>query len=526
MVWSHEGQGTLAQRWAIGLVLAFSVFFRVYGLGDRLLWHDELATRVFAAGYTVEEWKKALYTGEIFDVETVTAYQRHNPSRGVLAATQDLAENDPQHPPLYYVLTRLWVSAWGDALSTLRALSVLISLLALGGIYWLGRELFVALPRAAWTSVAILGLSPFFILYAQEAREYALWTLLIVLSSASLLAAIRRTEAHDPRSARAWAGYSLVTVIALYTSFTSASVILSQLAFLALRERLRPTPVAKRAFLSLAAAALAFVPWLITLLRHFEAFQISMRWSKEIIIPNSAILRILGHNFSRVIVDFWPELESPLSFLVMGLAVLAIALALVFTARRGPRPASFLVLILVLLPIAMLLLPDLVLGGIRSISMRYLTPAWVGVVLALGFALASVDRRGLLSAGLLLVSLASAAHNAPIAAVWTKATSVSLPAVAAEVNQTENALIVGNFERHNPGNLMALSVLLRPGTKMQFLDVQHEEHWVLPRQFSAVYLLSPIPDYRDAMDAREHARSRLILQDHFLDLWKVEPLPH
>ncbi len=259
-------------------------------------------------------------------------------------------------------------------------------------------------------------------------------------------------------------------------------------------------------------------------LRHFDAFQISMRWSKEIIIPVSALLRILGHNFSRTIVDFWPELEAPLSFAVMGLAVALILAALVYLARRAPRSTAPLALLLVVFPIGMLLVPDLLFGGIRSISMRYLTPAWVGVLLALGYFLGTISPPRLgagLGALVLLISLLSTAHNAPEVAVWTKATSVSLPQVAAAVNRTENALIVGNFERHNPGNLMALSTLLRPGTKMQFLDVKKEERWVLPRNFSAVYLLSPIPDYMQAMERREGVRAEKLVEDHFLDLWEI-----
>lgn len=524
MVWVPKGQGRAAL--AIAVVLILGLIFRFYGLGQKLLWHDELATRVFAAGYTVEEWKAALYTGEIFDVAEVQKYQRHNPSRSVAEATRDLAENDPQHPPLYYVLTRIWVSLFGDGLATLRALSACVSLLCWFGMFWLSRELFGS-PRVAWMSVALLSLSPFFVLYAQEAREYALWTLLILLSNAGLMRAIRLTEAGEPlaRVVRAWSFYGLVTVVSLYTSFTTASVILTQLLYLLYRERLRFRRVGQLAFVTLAVSALCFLPWVITLLRHFDAFQISMRWSKEIIIPVSALLRILGHNFSRTIVDFWPELEDPLSFAVMGLAVALILAALAFVARRAPRSSSALALLLVLFPVGMLLIPDLLFGGIRSISMRYLTPAWLGVLLALGYFFGAAAPAARLRAGLgataLLVSLLSTAHNAPVVAVWTKATSVSLPQVAERVNRTPNALLVGNFERHNPGNLMALSVLLRPETKMQFLDVKKEERWVLPRNFSAVYLLSPIPDYMQAMEKREGARAEKLVEDHFLDLWQI-----
>lgn len=39
--------------------------------------------------------------------------------------------------------------------------------------------------------MALIAVSPFHVLYAQEAREYSLWTVTILLSSAALLRAMR-----------------------------------------------------------------------------------------------------------------------------------------------------------------------------------------------------------------------------------------------------------------------------------------------------------------------------------------------
>lgn len=504
----------------LGLCLVLGVVLRLYGLGDKLLWHDELATRVFAAGYTVEEWQRALYDGRIFDVEEALHFQRHNPERSVAAGIRGLAEDDPQHPPLYYVLTRIWVGIFGDDLATLRALSALFGILSIFSVYWWAHELFQDRP-AAGVTVALFAVSPFFVLYAQEAREYALWTLWISLCSACLLVAIRTQRAG------AWALYSALTVLSLYTSFSSASVILAHITFLLWRERLRPTtPVAKASFLSMAAAALVFLPWGYNLFQQWDAFQITMRWSREIIIPNEALLRILGQNISRTIVDFWPELSSPLSFVVMGLAVVLSLVAWVQLLRRGP-PEKVLLLLMFVVPIGMLLGPDLLSGGIRSISMRYLTPAWLALVLAFGLLLSrpGLGWRGL-RALVLATSVASAALNAQQQVVWTKATSVLLPQVAERINAEPRALLVGNRERHSAGNLMALSVLLKPGTQLQWLDAPKEKTWVMPKEVGTIFLFNPIPDYRVAMEAREQVRTKLLLEDHFTQLWVIEPGPH
>lgn len=504
----------------LGLCLALGVGLRFYGLGDKLLWHDELATRVFAAGYTVDEWQKALYGGRIFDVSEALHFQRHNPERSVAAGIRGLAEDDPQHPPLYYVLTRIWVGLFGDALATLRAMSALFGVLTLFSVYWWAWELFR--DRAvAGTSAALLSASPFFVLYAQEAREYALWALWTSLSSACLLMALR-TQRRG-----AWALYSLLTVLSLYTSFSSASVILAHIGFLLWRERLRPTtPVAQASFVSMAAAALVFLPWGYNLYRQWDAFQITMRWSREIIIPQAALLRILGQNTSRTLVDFWPELTTPLSFVVMGLAVTLALVAWVHLLRRGP-PEKVLLLLMFVVPIGMLLGPDLLFGGIRSISMRYLTPAWLALLLVLGFLLSQPAPawRGL-RVLVLMVAFASAALNAEQQVVWTKATSVLLPQVAERINAEPRALLVGNRERHSAGNLMALCRLLKPGTQLQWLDAPKEKAWVMPKDVGTIFLFNPIPDYRMAMEQREQVKTRLLLEDHFTQLWVIEPEPH
>jgi uncharacterized membrane protein len=527
-----DGQRRLLRALLL-IALALGLFFRFYKLEDKLLWHDELATRVFAAGYTVEEWKKALYTGEIFDVSQVTNYQRHNPSRSVAGAVRDLAENDPQHPPLYYVTTRIWVGLFGDGVGTLRALSAICSILGAFALFWLATELFVSPATSgttsrspiAWMSVAIYMLSPFFILYAQEAREYALWIVLILASSAALLRAIRTVEDENTspkKRVAAWALYAGLIVISLYTSFTTASVIISHIVYLLFRERLNiTTRVARYSFCALAAAALAFVPWFLTLLAHYDAFQVSMRWSREIIIPRTALLRILGHNTSRVFLDFWREIIDPLAFVSMFAAVGLVIFALVHLIKNAPQKSVALICALIFVPIGMLLIPDLVFGGIRSISMRYLMPAWLGVVLALAHLL--VNKKYWPAAiPVFALALAGTIRNAPEVSVWTKATSVSLPKVAEAINAAPSALLVGNLERHNPGNLMALSILLKPGTKMQFIDVLMEEHYVLPRNYGTVFMFGSIGDYRKRMEARENASSRLLVEDTFLDLRVID----
>lgn len=513
----------------IASVIVLGVFFRFHDLEGKLLWHDEVATRIFAAGYTIDEWKAELYTGEILDVAAVQRFQRVNPDNSLWDAVRGLARDDPQHPPVYYLLAGVWVKGFGDSIGTLRALSALLSLLGVFGIYWLSRELFAS-RRVAMVSVALFSVSPFFVLYAQEAREYSLWSVLVLLANAALLRAIRLTESPGERPARlfvAWLSYSLLTVLGLYTSFSTASVIIAQIAFIVGRERVRLTRTGLMSVAALSVSALLFLPWAIILYKHWEVFQISMRWSREIIIPRASLVRILALNASRPVLDFWPDLHEPAAYVVILAAVLLIVWSIIVVSRRVPPKTGLLLVALIIIPIALLLLPDLVVGGIRSVSARYITPSWIGVVLALAAFVGRPDILGKIGSrvmfgGLLAVSIASCISNARQEAVWTKGVSTSFPEVARIINASPTPLIVGGIERHSPGNLLALSAILAPQVRMQLLTIELERAYTLPEGIDDIFVMGPMEPLRLRLEAREHVELRLLVEDLFVQLWKVE----
>lgn len=511
----------MPRRALVALAIGLGIFLRFHNLEDMLVWHDEIATRIFAAGYTTEEWQQEIYTGQVLGVADVVKYQHHDPGKSVVDAIVGMARNDPQHPPVYYILARVWVSCFGHDVATLRSLSALLSLLAFPAMFWLCREA-LGSTRAAWAGVALVAVSPFFVLYAQEAREYSLWTVLILFSCAALLRAIRLSEgggASFRQLLTAWASYGLFIVLGLYTSSTTASVIIAHVLTVVIRDRARFLRSSWMCAGTLAIGALFFLPWAMNLLEHFEAFQVSMSWAKVIVIPRGALLRIMAFNTSRTVVDLWHELETPVAWAAMFGAVALVAWAIAWLIRRAPRDGRLLVLVLMLVPIGMLLVPDLLFGGIRSVSTRYMTPVWIGVEVALAGLLCA---RGRWLAVVLALGVASGAWSARQEAVWTKGISRGIPEVARQINQSAAPLVVGNMEQHNPGNLLALANLLGPGSRMQFLRAEMEGGYVLPPQSGDVYLFSPIDEFRRGLEAREHVRTRLLYKDLHLTLWKVE----
>src|SRR5262249_14857567 len=142
--------------------------------------------------------------------EEVLRYQHLQPRDGIGAMLRTMARNDPHHPPLYYTLAWVWARCWDDSTTGLRAVAACFGLLLLPATFWLCVEALRSI-RAAWLGTLFVAVSPVHLLYSQEAREYSLWALMVVISSAALLRAWRRDET------RWWALYGLTTLAGLYS---------------------------------------------------------------------------------------------------------------------------------------------------------------------------------------------------------------------------------------------------------------------------------------------------------------------
>ncbi len=165
------------------------------------------------------------------------------------------------HPPLYYALLHLWLTAFGSASPLiLRAFSVLIGLLSLPAFWWLARIFYPGRPRVARLALLLLVISPIHIFYSQEVRMYGLEMLLAIVST-SFFWRIANCELRTTRI-RDWLGYVLATTALLYTEYYAALLPLCHGLWVIwhLRRQLR-------SILSLAAAwiaiALAYLPWLL-----------------------------------------------------------------------------------------------------------------------------------------------------------------------------------------------------------------------------------------------------------------------
>lgn len=433
----------LPSIWRILLIVMvlFGVFFRLVFLDGKVFWVDEAFTALRISGYTEAEVVQDWIEQPLTTVAELMRYQFPLGDRPLSGTIQGLASYEPQLPPLYFVLTRWWVQAVGPSIAAIRSLGAIASLLTLPLMALLSRELF---PNrvTAYLAVCLIAVSPFQVIYAQEARPYSVWTLFTVAASWALLRAMRRRGWMD------WGLYALSVALSLYTFVYTIFVMAAHLAYGLWDRRSHPGTL-RPLILSQALAVVAFSPWLVAIARNWQSGLQLASWQRQPLPQRFLVLPLswLTH-ISRMVVDFDPTFGYDLNrlfpyLLVVLSASAAILYSVLHLSRTAPASARRFLLPLLSIPAICVLLPDLILGTQQSIASRYFVPCWVGLILTLAYGFSCWLPRRLAAyslTGLLTLSIFSCGTSA-IALSWWNKEGGYIPYVAYDINRVENALI-------------------------------------------------------------------------------------
>ena len=460
-------------RFLILTLLVLGLFFRLGNLDRKVYWFDETYTSLRTSGFTEVELIQNLSNTGIIDQKTLQNYQRPNPEKNVVDTIKSLALEDPQHPPFYYLLARFWMQVFGNSPAAMRSLPALISLLAFPGIYWLCLELFAS-PLVGLIAVALLAVSPLHILYAQEARQYSLWTVTVLLSSIALLRAIRL------KTKVSWLIYALTLTASLYTFLLSFLVASGHGIYVLVSEKFKFSKTLISYFLASLIGFIAFIPWIAVILLNRVQAQSVTAWTGVIKKPLWEMLKIWGINFSRVFVDFNYSSQDALFsqfFLAFAVIILVALLgySLYFLCSTAPQRSWLFILTFMGTITLPFLIPDLVLGGVRSTTPRYFIPCYLGIQLAISYLLANkiiaINHKAgqqklwqfvmaiIISFGVLSCAMSSQAET-----WWHQTLNRDTPAVAEIINKADRPLLISS---NNPANILSLSYRLNP--KIRFL---------------------------------------------------------
>ncbi|NJL84332.1 MAG: hypothetical protein HC890_17945 [Chloroflexaceae bacterium] len=241
-------------------VVAIGVGFRFYHLENKVYWIDEVHASLRASGYRKREFADLVPRDKIISLAQLQEFQRISPQKGWDDTVAALAEN-AEHAPGFYLLLRGWMAAFGSSVMTTRALAATLSLLAFPALYWLAWELFQC-SQVAQLAIALLAVSPLQVLYAQEARQYSLWVVTVLVSSAALLKAVRR------QTWQGWVLYSITIVFGFYTHLISGLVFFGHGLYLGVLEKWRWTQRMRGYVFASLGGLGSLIPWLWVYFRY------------------------------------------------------------------------------------------------------------------------------------------------------------------------------------------------------------------------------------------------------------------
>ncbi len=326
--WRTE-TGKFSRTTVLILVLvatALGAGLRTYSLAEDNLWRDEMASTVLSGATNVE-------------------------------AVVDTTAHRDAHPPGYYLLLHAWRRVFGSSDAAIRSLSVVLGIAAIPAMFFLGRELFGT--SVGLTAAFILSAMPTSIRFSQEARNYALLTLAIIIA---WYFAIRLTSARDRW---ALAGFTIVAVLLPWIHYWGG-VALGGICIIAFGLAIRSQERRSRLWgfvPGVLASALAFLPWVRVILNNQLVTARSGSFPEG--VSFASFLGVFGRPFGNRL------LITPVGVLALVTVFAAVIVLVWLSSERhlsghGPHAIVWV--------LGMMILPVVIIAGIAEF-----TTFWMGI---------------------------------------------------------------------------------------------------------------------------------------------------
>ncbi|NEO24892.1 MAG: hypothetical protein F6K57_38100, partial [Moorea sp. SIO4A5] len=97
------------------ILLMLGIVFRFVNLDQKIYWIDETFTSLRISGYRLSDMIPEISKGDAIAIKELHKYQQTNPEKNLIGTIKGLAFEEPQHPPLYYVMARFWAQLFGNS---------------------------------------------------------------------------------------------------------------------------------------------------------------------------------------------------------------------------------------------------------------------------------------------------------------------------------------------------------------------------------------------------------------------------
>jgi uncharacterized membrane protein len=243
------------------------------------------------------------------------------------------------HPPLFYALMRLWISAFGDTDVRSVILPVVFGVALVPVIYLVGRSLFS--KRVGLLAAALAALSPALTEYSATARPYSLMPLLALLSTYTLIRGLQRG------TVRIWATHGVSTVALLYTHNWGWLVLfgewMSILVVLSFHTTRPPAARVNEWIAAQGAIGIAYLPWAPTLLEQIRHAG-HAPWAMELRSDFIASLATSVHLLTKATITAYSPVDPiggrSMSTLFFALPLILLAVDQYLRARSASRAAN------------------------------------------------------------------------------------------------------------------------------------------------------------------------------------------
>ena len=514
------------------IVLILGVFFRFVNLERKVYWIDEVHTSLRTSGYKRTEFVEQVPVNRILKIEDLQKFQHLSPEKNWSDTFNALAAN-AEHTPLYYLIMRLGMQWFGSSVTVTRGLTALISLLVFPYIYLLCLELFKS-PLVGWIAMALVAVSPIHVVYAQEAREYSLWTVTILLSSVSLLRAMRLNTKFS------WGIYAVTVALGLYSQMLSALIFVGHGIYVFAIESLRLSKTFTAYLFASLAGFITLTPWIVLyfinastvgewILQKLSLFTLFKRWLINLSLVFFDIQ--IGYNNQLFDIESGNDVvqfgySDSLTY-VIPLFIILIVYSIYFICKQTKKSVWLFILTLIGMPAITLVLPDIISGGQRSTIGRYLFPCYLGIQIAVAYLITtqitSISIKPwqqkfwqllmltLFSAGILSCAVSSQAET-----WWNKYSSYYNPQVAQIINQTTQPLVISSQKRVS--RITSLSYELEPKVRLLLVDGTKIPNII--DGFSDIFLFRPSGELQSNLEKNQKYKLQII---HRLgSLWRLQ----
>ncbi|NES04710.1 MAG: glycosyl transferase family 39 [Okeania sp. SIO2F4] len=478
------------------IAITLGIGFRFFHLDKKVYWHDEVFTSLRAAGFNRTDIDRELFQSQIIPAQQLQKYQQIQPQSTFVETLKSLAIEDPHHPPLYFLMTRLWMQKFGSSVTASRSLAALISLLSLPLIYVLGWQLFNS-HLTALLATTFLALSPVEILFAQTARQYSLVTVLIIGSSILLLQAL------DSRSWKKWGLYSIVSAIGLYTHLFFCLTLISHGIFVicnwflsnyvAIISSKNKSNLSKVQiliqrlpldfFIASVAIIILYIPWIVIVINNLQRVYDATNWAR-VSVSFDFLVKKWILSFSCMFIDLDFGFNNIGTYLLRLLFLIIIAWGVYKVCCFCSLSTKLFILTSIFVPLIILVIPDLLGGGQRSAVTRYLLFCFPAIYLSVAYLLAKYLGREnatlfgeqkywrVVLAMLLTASIASCTVSAFSDTWWNKSISYFNAEIAKKVNATDSPILLSDVGNNytNTANLISLSYILDDDVRLLLLS--------------------------------------------------------